>query len=427
MKPIELLRRIPAKLVFLTLSIMICVHLVMLTFYTQQNRTAAHLAKRNGVIQQIMNVIHMTEATPPAQLANAVKALSEPNLSVELGSQPKYELKANVLTFWRINKLVPIQANTIDISLNLPDGRWLNIEAIINQPAFWEQFFLLLLELLVVVIVFFYAWSINRFTKPLKDFQHAAKTLGVNISGDTKLEEFRGPQIVRETAQAMNTMQKRIKDLLHDRTLLLAAISHDLRTPITRLKLRANKIDDPELYRKTILDLDEMENMIAEILTFARNDHGSEIKSKLDLNSFLEAICNDLADVGYPVFYAGIRYRLPFYARPLTLKRAIVNLIQNAIKYGNEARVHLSDQRNAIVITIEDKGPGIPENEQEKVFSPFYRCDHSRSRAIAGTGLGMATARDAIRAHGGEVTLKNRTEGGLRVTITLRRNKHDDK
>lgn len=426
MKLFSSYEHIPTKLILMVLSIMIIIHLVFLSFYAQEHQQTQIATKRSAVIQQVMNIIHMVEATPPSQLARAVAALDDPNIEATLSSQAQFDLQANVLTFWRINKLVPVEAKGFSVSLHLPDSRWLNLTAKVTAPTKWPEYFLILIELMVTAIILFYAWSISRFTKPLQQFQQAAHHLGMNIT-TTQLEEVKGPAIVRETAQAMNIMQKRIKDLLDDRTLLLAAISHDLRTPITRLKLRASKIEDPAIYQKTIQDLDEMESMIAEILDFARSDKSNELKVKIDLNSYLETICVELSDVGYPVSFEGVEKRVPFYVRRLTLKRAINNLIQNAIKYGNEAHVRLRSEPKQLVITIEDRGPGIEAAELEKVFAPFYRCEKSRSRAIGGTGLGLATARDAIRGHGGEITLENRKSGGLRVTVTLnyRQNKGD--
>ena len=268
------------------------------------------------------------------------------------------------------------------------------------------------------MIVFFVAWSISRFTEPLKEFQKAAERLGVSFK-TTTLEEYKGPPVIRETAQVMNKMQQRIKDLINDRTMMLAAISHDLRTPITRLKLRAHMFDDDELTNKTLNDLDEMEMMISEVLTFSKNENDNEVKRKLDLSSLIETICNDIADLGHPVTFNKPAKRLPYNTRELTLKRALTNLIQNAIKYGKEAIVQVKSNHKQITITVEDNGPGIPEKEIEQVFTPFYRCDHSRSRKIAGTGLGLAIAQSAIRAHGGDIILKNKKPNGLLVTVIL--------
>lgn len=407
---------ISTRAMLTVLALMILVHLFVLAVYTQHHKSTLHTAGRDAAIQKVMNIIHMVEATPANQLARAVKTLDIPHVNVKLSEKPKWRLRVTDLSFWRINKIVPEDANNIQLSLYVPGGRWVNVRAFITSPALWQQMFLLLLEAVIAITLLFYAWSINRFTQPLKDFKHAAERLGVDFK-TIPLEEYNGPLVVRETAQAMNRMQQRITDLVNDRTLLLAAISHDLRTPITRLKLRSDLIEDREIVKKNNRDLDEMESMIAEILTFARNDYTDEKKIKLDLNSFLQSICDELIDLDYPVTYHGSKKRVPFAARSLILKRCLSNLIQNAIKYGKTADITLSTQNSKIIITIDDQGPGIPEKELDQVFAPFYRCDQSRSRAIAGTGLGLAVARDAILAHSGTIQLINRDEGGLRVQI----------
>ena len=408
---------ISTRFILFSISAMFLIHLLVLSYYTQEEKFAQHTARRSAAIQQVMNIIHMVEATPWPQLEKALAALKMPNIKVSLSTEPKWSLTANNLTFWRINRLVPRSANNIELSLQLPDKHWLNIQAKIRSPALLSQLFLLGFEAVIAFIILSFAWSVNRFTSPLKDFQVAAERLGVDLK-NTVLEEYSGPQVVRETAQAMNKMQQRIKDLIDNRTQMLAAISHDLRTPITRLKLRAAKWNSEELRQKTIRDLDEMETMITEILAYARDDYSSEEKIKLDINSLLQSLCDDLTDLGYSVSYSGPNKRIPCTARKLSLQRALTNLIQNAIKYGRVARVHLH-KAHKIFITIDDDGPGIPESEFEKVFAPFYRCDRSRSREIAGTGLGMAVAHDAIRAHGGTITLQNHHPHGLRVVITL--------
>lgn len=413
------LRSHATKIILLFVALMIASHISLMVFYTQQNKSRQLKSRRIEVIQQIMNVLHMTQATPTGELKSAIDNLALPDTKVKLDNKAKWPLKVNDLSFWKINRLVPYGAKTIDLSLHLPDGRWLNMEAMIATPPWWPQLFLFFLEMFIFAIVAFYLWSINRFTKPLQAFRSTAERLGVEQKTVLPLEEYKGPVVVRETAQAMNNMQQRIKDLIHDRTLMIAAISHDLRTPITRLKIRANLFEDQELKHNIIRNLDEMEAMISEVLTFTHNDYTSEEKVKLDLNALLQTLCDEFADVAYPVKYTGTEKRAAISGRPLVLKRAFSNLIQNAIKYGRVADVTLRFSQDKYKITIEDDGPGIPERELTKVFSPFYRCDHSRSRQVAGTGLGLAIARDAIRAHRGDISLKNRDTGGLTVEVTL--------
>jgi len=418
MRLLRSLSNIPSKLVVITLVTMIIIHLIILAVYTSQHSYTQRYAERNKAIQQVMNIIHMVQATPKHELAQAVTTLTIPHFQVNLSNTPTSDNRIISLSYWRISQAIPGDAQDFNLSLHLSDERWLNIVASIPSKRLWSQLLLLALEISIVFIVIFYAWSINRFTKPLKEFQKAAERLGVEVT-HTPLEEYRGPQVVRETATAMNKMQKRIKDLIHDRTVMLAAISHDLRTPLTRLKLRLSQLKDEKLAQKSNHDLDEMESMIREILAFANQTKDEEHKVKLDLNSFLQSLCDDLTDVGYKVTYNTNVKRAPFKGRALALKRAFNNLIQNAVKYGQEAHVNLTYKSHRFTITIDDKGPGIPENELDQVFAPFYRCDRSRSRTIAGTGLGLAVAHEVILAHRGEIKLQNRPEGGLRVLIIL--------
>lgn len=413
------IRTIPTRVILSIVTLMILVHLVLLSFYTQNSRSSQEVAKRDIAIQNVMNIIHMVSATPENELDHAIASLEIPNVTATLSAAPLYPLHANDLTYWKINRLVPSTTDDIEISLHLKDHRWLNVKAEINCNAFISQLTLIFLELLVTLVLLFYAWSINRFRNPLKHFRLAAERLGIDVNSKP-LEEFHGPAVVRETAQAMNRMQKRIQDLLQDRTLLLAAISHDLRTPITRMRLRADKIESPELQHKTILDLNEMESMISEILAFAQNDYTSEKKVKLDLVSLIKSICDDMTDMDCDVTFECDLSKLPYQGRPLTLRRAFTNLIQNAIKYGKCAKVTLARSDTCHVqVIIEDEGPGIAEDQLDKVFAPFYRCDRSRSRHIAGTGLGLSVARNALFAHHGSIKLENREDKGLRVRVIL--------
>jgi signal transduction histidine kinase len=418
MKRFKPSRYLSTRSILLIVCVMVFVHLVALAVYTQQHKSTQHTARRDAGIQQVMNIIHMMQATPPGQLKKALEAIHEPNIEVKLNDKPLWPLRLSEFSYWRINSMVPQNAQDIQLSLHLMTGKWLNINVQILSPTLWPQLFLLCLEFLIVIIILFYAWSISRFTKPLKEFQHAARRLGVDMK-PMQLEEYEGPSIVRETAQAMNQMQQRIRDLLHDRTLMIAAISHDLRTPITRLKLRANKIADPILKKKTDRDLDEMESMIAEILDFANHQSDAEKKIKFDVKSLVELICDDMNDMGLDVTVSTQKGRLIYHGRKMILQRAITNIVHNGVKYGHKVQVVCKNEHGKIKIIVDDEGPGIPEDELNKVFAPFYRCDRSRSRAIAGTGLGLAVARDAICGHNGSIELKNRPKGGLRAVIVL--------
>ncbi len=229
-----------------------------------------------------------------------------------------------------------------------------------------------------------------------------------------------GPTEIREAADAFNQMQRRIRRFVEDRTRMLAAVSHDLRTMLTRFRLRAEYIDDDEQRAKALADLAEMQAMLDATLSFARDDASAEPRTSVDLSSLLQTLCDDLADAGQPVAYDG-PHRVTLACRPAALGRALANLIDNAVKYGGEAEVGMSDGADEVVIRIADRGPGIADSDREKVFAPFFRIEESRSRETGGTGLGLALARNIVRGHGGDITLEDREGGGLVAHVALPR------
>jgi signal transduction histidine kinase len=199
---------------------------------------------------------------------------------------------------------------------------------------------------------------------------------------------------------------------------MIAAISHDLRTPITRMRLRAELIGESEQQQKMLADLAEMETMIASTLSFAREDANTEPRQSVDIAELLRAICTDIPQArmsATPTASLGTTID----GQPVALRRGFTNLIDNAVRYGNQALIGLGGDDRNIIVTIDDNGPGIPDEELDRVFRPFYRLDSSRSRDTGGTGLGLAVARSVFRAHGGDVVLSNRTGGGLRAAVTL--------
>lgn len=298
------------------------------------------------------------------------------------------------------------------ISVRLHDGSWLNVFAPLDfgEPL-WGLRFLGPVAAALLAVTLAALWAVRRATRPFATFAAAAERLGLEITAPPVPET--GPREVRKAAHAFNVMQGRIRRFVDDRTQMLAAISHDLRTPITRLKLRAEFIDDEDERTRLLADLDEMERMIAATLSFAKDDAMREDRRPVDVAALVQGMAEDLGGS-----YQGPD-RLVIEARPTALKRAVANLIENAVKYGATARCRLEAQVGQIVLTVADDGPGIPEAEFERVFAPFVRLEESRNRDTGGTGLGLAVARAAIRAHGGDVTLANRPEGGLTVTAHI--------
>ncbi|MEM7223056.1 MAG: ATP-binding protein [Pseudomonadota bacterium] len=306
---------------------------------------------------------------------------------------------------------------SLTLSIHLPDGRWLNGETLLPSAAFawaWVTPVTLLgLALAIVAIVIF---SVRRITRPMGALAGAAERFGRGAAVEPLAEE--GPEDVRHTIRAFNLMRERLERFVADRTRMLAAISHDLRTPITALRLRAEFIEDRETRDKILETLAEMEQMTEAALAFAREDAAREETRLVDLAALIQSLCDDLGDAGHDVTYAGPD-KAPVPCRPISLKRALANLIQNAVAYGERARVRLEGDQDALRIIVEDDGPGIPEADLERVFEPFLRLETSRSRETGGVGLGLAIARSILRSHGGDVTLENRPEGGLRATARL--------
>jgi signal transduction histidine kinase len=223
--------------------------------------------------------------------------------------------------------------------------------------------------------------------------------------------KIEGPASVQEVVNAVIDMRHRIAQQAKDRTKMLAAISHDLRTPITRMTLRAQLLDDEETREALLHDLGEMEQMVNETLAFARADAAHQQSAKLDLVSLLASICNDQTDMGFSVQFECNEKRIAFEGKALALRRSFTNLINNACHYGDQAWVRCWINDENVFVEIEDDGPGVPEEDWENIFQPFYRSDQSRSRNSGGIGLGLAVTRDLISLHGGSVKLSKRNKG----------------
>ncbi|WP_291296589.1 ATP-binding protein [Elioraea sp.] len=313
-----------------------------------------------------------------------------------------------------------VPRRAITVSLRLPEGAWLNVNARPPPPRPWSApGFLAALGLMTVAVAALSFWAVRRTTRPISDLAAAAERLGRDVNAP-RLPET-GPAEVAQAAAAFNTMADRIGRFVADRTAMLAAVGHDLRTPITRLRLRAEFVEDDVQRAKILADLDEMEAMIAGTLAFARDEAATQPMGRVDLAELLRTIADEANDVaGHEVVTLAVPPHLPVDARPLALKRALGNLVRNAVVYGGGCRVTLSGPEQGIVrIAVADEGPGIPEAELERVFQPFHRLEASRNRETGGTGLGLSIARNILRAHGGDVTLANRSPAGVMATATL--------
>ncbi len=308
------------------------------------------------------------------------------------------------------------------LSARMPDGMWLNVHTEMPPPRPWHSpTFLIAFIVMTVLAALLTLWAVRRLTRPVRLLAEAAERLGRDVNAPPLPET--GPSEVATAATAFNTMARRIRRFVQDRTEMLAAIGHDLRTPITRLRLRAEFMDDDEQRAKMLADLAEMEKMIGATLAFARDDAAAEPATPVDLAGLARTVVDEAADAA-PEQAEHITYDGPAHltvrARPVALKRALANLVGNALAYGGAAKVTLTPPvQGQIRLMVEDHGPGIPAEEMERAFAPFHRLEGSRNRETGGTGLGLPIARNILRAHGGDVTLANRAAGGLIATMTL--------
>jgi len=314
-----------------------------------------------------------------------------------------------------------LSRNSFGVSMRFHDQGWLNLTIRVPSPRPWHSDnFLIAFVAMSLAAALMIWWAVRRLTRPVADLAAAAGRLGRDVNAPALPET--GPREVATAAAAFNTMASNIRRFVADRTQMLAAISHDLRTPITRLRLRAEFLEDEEQRAKMLADLAEMEAMIASTLAFARDDAANEPAISVDLASLARTVLDEAADAE-PERAAAITFEGPEHLtmqlRTVALKRALSNLVGNALKYGDAARLRLEQREKGAIMWIDDDGPGIPEASQEAVFQPFHRIEGSRNRETGGTGLGLTIARSILRAHGGEVGLLNREGGGLRVVVRL--------
>jgi signal transduction histidine kinase len=312
-----------------------------------------------------------------------------------------------------------VQLNDVGSTLEaaLPDGSAL----IFTPKALYSGFrdprqWALRIGILAVVILVVSLANASRLAAPIDAFAAAARRFGADPKAPPMTPQ--GPAEMQHAIAAFNTMQAQIQRFVAGQSAMFAAISHDLRTPLTRMRLRGEFIEDSDQQARLFRDIDEMQTMIESVLTFLRDNAADEQTTTLDLAELLRSIADDQADAGGDVTYAGPSH-VAFPGRPIGLRRAFGNLVDNAVKYGARATIVLQRRPGDVQVTITDQGPGIPADALERVFAPFQRLEPSRNRNTGGMGLGLTAARAGFGAHGGSVSLANAAGGGLRATVVL--------
>jgi len=374
------------------------------------------VANRPGLVLEVAD-------TPPAAAPATPFARA---LAARLGKGYKVESVTGRPTACNTTQRLPMMYGLLStayrgpcesLNVHLRDGAELRLSVLPPRGPLPGDLDLRALVALFMISIAALAYLVARMTtRPFKQLAQAAQDLGQDINRPPL--DLTGASEIRQASAAFNAMQARIRQYIFQRTQMLAAITHDLQTPLTRMRLRLEKVSDTELQERLIGDLSAMQEMVREGLVLARSMDTTETMQMLDLDSLLGSVVDDASDAGQEVTLEG-KASMAVLGRPLDLRRCLVNLIDNAVKYGHDARVCVDRINGTARIRIRDSGPGIPRSELGRVFDPFYRVETSRSRESGGTGLGLTIARNVTEQHGGSISLANHPEGGLEVTLML--------
>jgi signal transduction histidine kinase len=426
------------RTLFGRLALILIVGLVMahaLTFYAIANeRAKATTSLMLGFMEQdVASSVALLDRLPATERANWLPRLTRRTYSFmmgtgEKGGQPEARISKMLMESLEdaIGKRYELEAAALpgppehmQVHLTLSDGSPLTIDLLPRGLPMAPWLMPLLFgQLLLIGAV---CWlCVRQATRPLEELARAADAMGPDLK-PSRMEEG-GPQEVARAATAFNAMQDRIAKYTSERMQILASVSHDLQTPITRMRLRTELMDaDPDQREIILRDLQQMEEMVREGVAYARAAHGSSEEARaLDLNAFLDSLVMDYQDEGKPVTLYGTVDRA-LTTRPLALRRVLTNLVDNAVKYGGSAEVYVQAVgQGGVEIRVLDRGQGIPQELLETVFEPFYRVEASRNRETGGTGLGLAIARQLAQALGATLTLQNREGGGLEARLNMR-------
>ena len=442
-------RSLFARMVLVLLAGLVVAQLASLAVHWRERGEFMTLASGLRSAERIADIVKLLDTSAPAERARILRVLDSQRLRIALdapppASPPSAELAEQAEQFAAELKRALGDGYALAISATEPpprgtpgagsrrfggpalvaqvtlhDGARITFSA--RQPAETAglpQRLLTSLAVLLAAVIAVTLIAVRWVTRPLKTLAAAAQDLGEDINRPP-LDEG-GPIEVSRAAHAFNTMQRRLAQFIADRSQIFAAMSHDLKTPITRLRLRAEMLEDAGLRAKFERDLQEMEDMVGAALDFMRGVERAEPAQPIDVMALVESVQADARETGGDVTVEGTAHA-PYGGHAATLKRLLANLVDNALKYGRRATIIVDDSPAQLVIRVRDQGPGIPEGELERVFEPFQRLEVSRNRATGGSGLGLTIARNIARAHGGTLELANRAAGGLEAVLTLPR------
>jgi signal transduction histidine kinase len=429
------LRGIGGQIAALVVASMVGLQLVITATFLFHRPDRAEFGGEDGAAQ-LASAAQLLAAAPPAErprlLADFTRAFPQldirnlaadavPAATVvreERGPPPFHHLRR----LGRGYRIFPLEApgdSGRRIGIVLPDGSAISASVPADRPPppLWRSPWMTTLMFAVVSVTLLGLWAARTLTAPLSSFAKAAESF--SIERDAAPLPERGPEEVRSLAKALNRMRKRITDLIDDRTRMLAAISHDLRTPITRLRLRSEFIEDEIQRSRMLADLDQMRSMLESVLSFLRDGRKLEQMTLVDVASTLQLVADQFADMGHKVAYAGPGHAMAT-ARPEDLLRTVTNIVENAVRFGAEVTIRLTVAADSVTVDIEDDGPGISDGSKVDMLEPFVRGDNARNMDDAtGFGLGLSIARAIVAAQGGKLSLHDRQPRGLMVRMEL--------
>ncbi|MHA6573430.1 sensor histidine kinase [Pseudomonas yamanorum] len=390
-----------------------------------------------GLLEKVAVIVRMIEAVEPSQRPQLTQAVGDDSFNVswsatragidvpiledpvfhsdqlfkQLLKGPERRMEAYEPADW------PGPGGHYALVVQLVDQSWLMFSApsrswgLAEGPRSLVVMMLVLISTALVTLI-----ATRRLARPLQHFAQGVRRFGADFRAPP-IEPV-GPHEIRQAILAFNGMQAQLQHFIQDRTQMLAAISHDLRAPLTRLRLRGEFIEDADQQHRLFRDVDEMQAMINTALEFFRDDARLEQATQLDLAELLQTLIDDYRDQSFDITFNGPP-RLVYFGRPLGLKRVMTNLMDNAIHYGLAPEIELQHSPGQVTVRVLDRGPGIPQEQQEQVFLPFFRLEGSRNKSTGGVGLGLSTARAIVLEHGGTLTLENRPCGGLAAVVVL--------
>lgn len=423
-------------------------HVVGYLIYSYEREDALEIAGAADITERAADVSRLLEDLPATWQAAVVRLLNSRTFQVWVSDEPEFEMdepsgaEADLLDYLRLQvpraleqdarvsllepapdrstlfgRISPQDAPSVAISIRHGEKNWLNVLGAISTPdSFIPGLLLANIASAAVGLALVAFWLVSRVTAPLVRLSEAADALGRNLQSPPL--DVSGPREVAVAALAFNRMQARLVHLIKNRTEFLAAISHDLRTPLTQVRLRTEMMPNSMERQKNLKAFDEMEAIIGTFLAYARAAHETERVEKSDIGALVDSVCDDLSDCGAAIECES-EPNLVISCKRMAIKRAVVNVIENALKYGGHVRVATKRSGAGVVVTIDDNGPGIPPSELEAVFAPFYRGEKSRTAETGSVGLGLSIAQAIVEDHGGTLRLSNRPKGGLCAEIIL--------